>query len=143
MKERGSDLLYCCRDCQASDYVFTLNMNKMIDGLIQKRHILYMDERLQLAISRLQPGERVDWETHEKEDQFIRVERGVLTVDLEGGITRQLIADALDVIIIPAGKRHQLSNQTGMVVSFYTIYSPPAHTKEEMAEDEALFRQSH
>ena len=140
MKERGSDLLYCCRDCQSSDYVFTLNMNKMIDTLGQKRHILYMDERMQLAISRLQPGESVAWETHDTQDQFIRVERGVMTVDLksEREVTRQLMADGLDTIIIPSGTRHRLSNQTGSLVSFYTVYSPPAHTRKEMQDDEAL-----
>jgi mannose-6-phosphate isomerase-like protein (cupin superfamily) len=112
-------------------------MNKMIDTLGQKRHILYMDERMQLAISRLQPGESVAWETHDTQDQFIRVERGVMTVDLQGTITRQLMADGLDTIIIPSGTRHRLSNQTGSLVSFYTVYSPPAHTRKEMAEDEA------
>jgi mannose-6-phosphate isomerase-like protein (cupin superfamily) len=113
-------------------------MSHAIDQLKQKRHILYMDTNIQLAISRLHPTEIVEWETHETQDQFIRVERGTLTVEFqrERTVTRQLIADAMDTIIIPANTKHRLSNLQSSIVSFYTVYTPPAHTLEEKESDD-------
>ena len=141
LNEWTSGLYYCSTQCQTNDFIFTLNMTQAIDKLRQNRHILYMDTNIQLAISRLKPTEIVEWETHETQAQFIRVEHGTLTVDIqkECTLTRQLIADELDTIIIPANTMHRLSNQHASTVSFYTIYTPPAHTLKEKENDDKLF----
>lgn len=41
------------------------------------RKVLYTGNHCQVVIMCLQPGEDIGIETHEKEDQFIRVEQGV------------------------------------------------------------------
>jgi len=100
------------------------------------RKVLYTGKHLQLVLMILKPGEDIGQETHETIDQFFRFEEGTgkciindAEYDLKPG----------DVIIIPAGSEHNITN-TGDSddLKMYTIYTPPNHkdgvtfeTKEE------------
>lgn len=97
----------------------------------KKRDILYTNQ-LQLIVQSLQPGEGVEKEVHRDIDQFIRVERGKLTVTVfatKSKVSHKVTLEAggVDTIIIPQNTYHELRNNTRERVAFYTLYAPPAH----------------
>lgn len=122
------------------DDIFVLDMEKAIGNLKQKRHILYTSEEIQLSIQRLKKkGSRVANEIHKSQAQFIRVEKGSLTVTIytPGHLTVKILeAWGEDCIIVPANRFHILKNDSSEPVVFYTIYAPPAHSMEEMHQDQ-------
>lgn len=88
------------------------------------REVLYTDERIQLVVMSLLPGEDIGEEVHTL-DQFIRVEKGSGEVVLDG--TRHAIGDG-SAIIIPAGTRHNIINTSANEpLKLYTLYAPPNH----------------
>ena len=149
--EPDSKIPLCTKYCQDIYYdgnpaiqsdlkepIFVLNLESAIGKLDQKRHILYTNEQIQLSIQKLRKGEQIPLETHKKEAQFIRVEKGKLTVSIYASnylFKKTLVAQKEDSIIIPANKPHILKNKSNEPVLFYTIYAPPAHTTEEMNKD--------
>lgn len=99
------------------------------------RKVLYTDERLQLVVMSLLPGEEIGEEVHQL-DQFIRVEAGEAKAVLDG--EEATLQDG-SVIIVSAGARHNLINTSQTEsLKLYTLYAPPNHpegtvhkTKEE------------
>lgn len=99
------------------------------------RKVLYTDERLQLVLMSLLPGEEIGEEVHGL-DQFIRIEAGEAKAVLDGEETA--LKDG-SVIVVSAGARHNLINtSTTESLKLYTLYAPPNHpegtihkTKEE------------
>lgn len=88
------------------------------------RRVLYTGRYLQLVLMTLRPGEEIGEEVHEDRDQFFRVERGQGAVLIDG--ERSEIADD-DVVIVPAGARHNVINTGGGPLHLYTLYGPPEH----------------
>jgi mannose-6-phosphate isomerase-like protein (cupin superfamily) len=88
------------------------------------REVLYTDERVQLVVMSLKPGEDIGEEVHSL-DQFIRVEKGEGKSVLDG--EEHVITDGV-AIIIPSGVRHNIinSSQTN-ALKLYTLYAPPNH----------------
>lgn len=104
------------------------------------RKVLFTAPNSQLVVMSLNPGEDIGEEVHNL-DQFIRVEKGVGKVVLDG--MESEISDDW-AIVIPAGTRHNVIN-TGSAekMKLYTIYSPAEHrdgtihkTKKEALADE-------
>lgn len=88
------------------------------------REVLYTDERLQLVVMSLKPGEDIGEEVHEL-DQFIRVEKGEGKAVLDG--EERTLADG-SVVIVPAGAKHNIINTSGTdAMKLYTLYAPPNH----------------
>lgn len=89
------------------------------------RQVLYTTEHCQLVLMSLLPGEEIGLETHQANDQFFRVEKGVgkcmideNEYDLKDG----------DAIVVPSGARHNIVNTSKTdALKLYTIYSPPHH----------------
>jgi mannose-6-phosphate isomerase-like protein (cupin superfamily) len=107
------------------------------------RHVLYSGAHMQLVLMTLQAGEDIGFEVHEDNDQFFRFEEGEGEVVIND--THYSVADG-DVIIVPAGARHNISNVGNEPLKLYTIYSPAHHkdgivrsTKEEAMNNEAEF----
>lgn len=145
LMEKGTGICYCSRECQEKAPVFTMNLDDTMKRLLQKRHILYTSDTIQLSIQRLLRDESVEKEIHQTQSQFIRVEEGHLDVTLwygESVVKRHLMKGSEDVIIVEPGIRHLLENKETEPVTFYTIYAPPAHTRKEQASDdrEALLK---
>jgi mannose-6-phosphate isomerase-like protein (cupin superfamily) len=103
------------------------------------RKVLYTDERLQLVVMALKPGEDIGMEVHHL-DQFIRVEAGEGEAILDG--EAHAIGDG-SVIIVPAGTEHNITNiSKDAPMKLYTLYAPPDHrpgtihkTKEDALAD--------
>ncbi len=105
------------------------------------REVLYTDERVQLVVMSLLPGEEIGAEVHNL-DQFIRVEKGTGTAVLDG--VTHTIGDG-SAVVVPKGTLHNIINTSSTEpMKLYTLYAPPNHkdgtihkTKADAEADEA------
>ncbi len=89
------------------------------------RKVLYTGKFSQLVVMSLLPGEEIGEEVHDHVDQFFRFEVGEGKAVLNG---EEVLFAADDVVIIPAGVRHNIINtSTSETLKLYTIYSPANH----------------
>jgi len=88
------------------------------------RKVLYTDERVQLVVMSLLPGEDIGAEVHQL-DQFIRVEAGEGKAVLDG--VEHAISDGF-AVIVPKGTLHNIINTSVEApLKLYTVYAPPNH----------------
>ncbi len=87
------------------------------------RRVLYTDERVQVVVMALQPGEDIGAEVHQL-DQFIRVEAGSGTAVLDG-VEHAITAGF--AVVVPAGVMHNIINGADAPMKLYTLYAPPNH----------------
>ncbi|HLF51923.1 cupin domain-containing protein [Flavobacterium sp.] len=108
------------------------------------RKVLYTAKHLQLVLMSLNVGEEIGEETHPDNDQFFRFESGTGKCVIDGN--EYQVTDG-DVIIIPAGAKHNIINtDRTLALKMYTIYAPPHHrdgivraTKEEAENNSEEF----
>lgn len=110
------------------------------------RTAIWTGEYMQLTVMSLLPGEDIGLEVHDDHDQFIRVEEGkgiVMMGDNEDNLTFQEKVEDDFAIMIPAGKWHNVINDSDKPLKLYSIYAPKEHkhetvhkTKEEALADE-------
>lgn len=94
------------------------------------RTAIWTGEHLQLTLMSINAGEDIGLEIHPELDQFLRIEEGEGIVQM-GDSKDQLdfqrkVADDF-VIIIPAGKYHNVINTGSKPLKLYSIYAPPQH----------------
>lgn len=99
------------------------------------RRVLYTGGHLQLVLMTLQPGDEIGSEVHKDRDQFFRIEEGKGVITIDGKENR--VEDDF-AVIVPAGSRHNVKNDSDKPLRLYSIYGPPEHrdqvvqsTKEE------------
>jgi mannose-6-phosphate isomerase-like protein (cupin superfamily) len=115
---------------------FTLENNNF-------RKVLYTAKFCQLVLMSLKPLEEIGLEIHDG-DQFFRFEKGSGKVIIDGN--NHNVTDG-DVVIVPAGAKHNVINSSGTeFLKLYTLYSPPHHrdgvihvTKEDALADKEHF----
>ena len=120
---------------------FKVNIEKGALHNSDFRKVLYTSKHLQLVLMSLKAGEEIGAETHHDNDQFFRFESGRGKCFIDGNEYNG------DVIIIPAGAKHNIINTDGKSeLKMYTIYAPPHHkdgiartTKEDAKKNEAEF----
>lgn len=108
------------------------------------RKVLYSGHHLQLVLMSLKANEEIGSEIHKDNDQFFRFESGQGKCVIDGN--EYEVKDG-DVIIVPAGARHNIINTSNTSeLKMYTIYAPPHHkdgivraTKEEAEKNEEEF----
>jgi mannose-6-phosphate isomerase-like protein (cupin superfamily) len=107
------------------------------------RKVLYTGEHLQLVLMSLKPGEEIGMETHTTIDQFFRFDAGKGKCIIND--TQYDVKDG-DCVIIPAGSKHNIINNSDKPLKLYTVYSPPNHkddivfkNKEEAEESKEKF----
>lgn len=107
------------------------------------RQVLYTGKHLQLVLMTIMPGDDIGEEVHETHDQFFRIEAGRGEVLIDDVATK--IKDD-DVMIVPAGAKHNVVNTGDEPLKLYTIYGPPEHkdgvvrsTKTEAEANEEHF----
>lgn len=125
---------------------FVINIEDATQQNETFRTALWTGEHFQLTLMSIQPGEDVGLEVHPDTDQFIRVEVGQGTTkmgDSKNNLTFQKRVKEDDIIMIPAGKWHNLINTGIIPLQLYSIYAPPEHpygtvhpTKADAMEDE-------
>ena len=108
------------------------------------RKVVYTGAHLQLVLMSLKAGEDIGEEIHKDTDQFFRFEKGNGRCIIDG-ITYS-VTDG-DVMIVPAGAKHNIINTDGHAeLKLYTLYAPPHHkdgviqaSKEEAENNKESF----
>lgn len=88
------------------------------------RRELYTGKHLQLVLMAIEPGGEIGEEVHDDSDQFFRIESGKGAVVIDGKRS-EIKAD--DVVIVPAGARHNVMNTGEEPLRLYTLYAAPQH----------------
>lgn len=88
------------------------------------RAVLHTGSNMQLVVMMLKAGEEIGEEVHDTHDQFFRIEQGKAKAILNGEES-ELNVD--DVLIVPAGTKHNVINIGDGELKLYTIYAPPQH----------------
>ena len=101
------------------------------------RRVLWTGEHTQLVIMTIQPGGEIGEEVHEV-DQILTFVSG--TGKAKVGGQEKNVAQG-DLVVVPAGKKHNFVNNGVNPLVLYTLYGPPEHadkavhkTKEEADE---------
>ena len=99
------------------------------------RRVLWTGEHTQLVIMTIPPDGEIGVETHDENDQILSFVSG-LGKAVVGGKTKQVGPG--DVVVVPAGVKHNFLNDGPNPLVLYTVYGPPDHadgavhhTKEE------------
>jgi len=107
------------------------------------RKVLYTGKHIQLVLMSLKVGEDIGAEIHLHNDQFFRFESGVGKCIIDGN--EYNIKDG-DVIVVPAGAKHNVINVGAAELKMYTLYGPPNHengtirnTKEDAEKNDEKF----
>lgn len=108
----------------------TININAATIDNNNFRLALWTGSHLQLTLMSINVGEDIGLEMHPDVDQFIRIERGNAEVtmgDMKDMVSfRENLKDD-DIVIIPAGKWHNIINTGNQPLKLYSIYAPANH----------------
>ncbi len=100
------------------------------------RKVLYTGTHLQQVLMSLNVGEDIGEETHHDTDQFFRFEEGKGKCVIDG---HEYIVKDGDVVIVPAGARHNVINTDPVnPLKIYTLYAPPHHKDAIVRETKML-----
>ncbi|MET7666717.1 cupin domain-containing protein [Micromonospora luteifusca] len=105
------------------------------------RRVLWTGEHTQLVIMTIPADGEIGEEVHEDIDQILTFVSGVGEARV-GGAKRKVVAG--DLVVVPAGTKHNFVNTGPNPLVLYTVYGPPEHadkavhrTKEEADAAEA------
>ncbi len=123
---------------------FTTNIETATRTNSNFRKVLYTGKHSQLVLMSLAVGEEIGMETHSDNDQFFRFEMGQGKCIIDGN---EYMVGNGDVIVVPAGAKHNVINTSKTEeLKLYTIYSPAHHkdgivrvTRAEAVANEAQF----
>jgi mannose-6-phosphate isomerase-like protein (cupin superfamily) len=88
------------------------------------RRVLWTGEHTQLVIMTVPPAGEIGEEVHEDIDQILTFVSGVGTA-VVGGEEREVAQG--DLVVVPAGTRHNFLNTGDNPLVLYTVYGPPEH----------------
>lgn len=123
---------------------FTTNIETAAKTNGNFRKVLYTGKYSQLVLMSLAVGEEIGMEIHPDNDQFFRFEMGQGKCVIDGN---EYVVGNGDVIVVPAGAKHNIINTSKLEdLKLYTIYSPAHHkdgivrgTKAEAMANETQF----
>jgi mannose-6-phosphate isomerase-like protein (cupin superfamily) len=100
------------------------------------RRVLWTGDHTQLVVMTLQPGEEIGTEVHEANDQILSFLKGHGEAIVEGD---KLVVAPGDVLVVPAGTEHNITNTGPEPLLLYTVYGPPDHAPDTVhrTRDEA------
>ena len=94
------------------------------------RTALWTGGSLQLTVMSIPPGEDIGLEVHPDRDQFLRIEAGRGRVRMGPGpedVTFEREVSDDDVVLVPAGYWHDITNTGQEDLKLYSLYAPPEH----------------
>jgi mannose-6-phosphate isomerase-like protein (cupin superfamily) len=104
------------------------------------RRVLWTGEHTQLVIMTIPPDGEIGEETHDENDQILSFVSGLGKAVVDGKTKK---VGPGDVVVVPAGVKHNFLNDGPNPLVLYTVYGPPDHadgavhhTKEEADEAE-------
>ena len=99
------------------------------------RRVLWTGEHTQLVIMTIPPGGEIGEEVHDGIDQILTFVSGTGEAEISGN--KRKVAQG-DLVVVPAGTKHNFLNTGQNPLILYTVYGPPEHadgavhkTKEE------------
>jgi mannose-6-phosphate isomerase-like protein (cupin superfamily) len=99
------------------------------------RRVLWTGKNTQLVIMTIPPDGEIGEEVHDENDQILTFVSGTGEAQVSGQ-KRKVVAG--DLVVVPAGKKHNFVNTGPLPLVLYTVYGPPDHadgavhkTKEE------------
>jgi len=120
-------------DVQLKDHgpsPYTVNIETATVQNPNYRTALWTGTNLQLTLMSIPVGGEIGLEVHPDIDQFLRIEEGrgrVQMGDAEDDLDfDQEIGDDW-VVLVPAGKWHNITNVGDEPMKVYSIYAPPEH----------------
>lgn len=90
------------------------------------RRVLWTGRHTQLVIMTIPPGGEIGEEVHEGVDQILTFVSGVGEAVVSGQ-TRKIAAG--DLVVVPAGRKHNFVNTGENPLILYTVYGPPEHAE--------------
>ncbi len=104
---------------------FTIDIESSTRANTNFRKVLYTGKHSQLVLMSLLPNEEIGMETHPDNDQFFRFENGHGKCIIDGN---KYLVKSGDVVIVPAGAKHNIINVSSSAdLKLYTLYSPAHH----------------
>ncbi len=104
------------------------------------RRVLCTTEHVQLVVMTVPAGGEIGEEVHEGIDQVLFFVEGAGEAELDGAVSP---VAAKDVVVVPAGTKHNFRNTGAGPLRLCTVYGPPDHpdatvhrTKAEADADE-------
>jgi len=88
------------------------------------RRVLWTGEHTQLVIMTIPPDGEIGEEVHDENDQILSFVSGVGKAVISG---RSQAVKAGDIVIVPAGTKHNFLNDGPNPLVLYTVYGPPDH----------------
>ena len=105
------------------------------------REVIATGPHAQVVVMSIPPAGEIGEEVHDTLDQVLVIVDGEADTVVEGVATP--VGEG-DLILVPAGTRHNVVNRGSSALRLYTIYAPPGHapgtvhqTREEAEADEA------
>jgi mannose-6-phosphate isomerase-like protein (cupin superfamily) len=87
------------------------------------RRVLWTGKHTQLVVMTIPPGGEIGEEVHEV-DQILTFVSGVAKA-VVSGVTRNVAQG--DLVVVPAGTKHNFLNAGPNPLVLYTVYGPPEH----------------
>lgn len=119
---------------------YTVNIEEATLSNSNYRTTLWTGNHLQMTVMAIAPGDDIGLEMHDDADQFLRVEQGTGRVQM-GDEKDKLDYDVEIghdwVVLVPAGKWHNVTNVGHEPLKVYSIYSPPEHPHGTVHETKA------
>src|SRR3954465_3079666 len=88
------------------------------------RRVLWTGENTQLVIMTIPPGGEIGEEVHEDNDRILPLVSGAGGAQVSGSTKK--VAQG-DLVVVPAGKKHNFVNTGQNPLILYTVYGPPEH----------------
>lgn len=140
---QGSEVVDMDLDLEFRDFGGEPTVLNIEDYTLQNetfRTAIWTGEFMQLTIMSIPVGGEVGLEVHDDIEQFLRVEAGkgmVFMGDSEDNLDFQVEAEDDDVILVPAGKWHNVKNIGDETLKLYSIYAKPEHAYGTVHKDKA------
>src|SRR5688500_60748 len=91
------------------------------------RAVRFTGQHTQVVVMTLQPGEDIGAEVHHDNDQVLIFTEGTARAEVGG---EQQDVGIGDLVVVPAGTRHNFTNTGSGVLRLLTIYGPPDHAPD-------------
>ena len=89
------------------------------------RRVLWTGEHTQLVIMTIPPDGEIGEEVHEENDQILSFVSGIGRAVVSG---KERKVKAGDIVVVPAGLKHNFLNEGPNPLVLYTVYGPPDHS---------------